>query len=599
MDKINNGKYTKCFSRIKSYIGSDFLFCLGLLIILVLGIVYVVLGDSIVVNPHDQLDGEIFTYILHAKHLNESIYYELMNGLPSTGMQMAAPAMIVLYLIFSPVMAYSISTAFIMITAYVGMFALLRSFFVRSWIAAIAAFAFALLPFYAVYGLSIMGIPFLLWFVRRLWVNESLSYGVHLIIACIFFSLFSSLVLSGFAIIGVLFVVFGYAVFFRREKKCFIKFLAFAEIALIVGYLFTNYDLLIQTLLGSGFVSHKSEYVINSNQFSLLGTVEFLLRGQQHAVSNQLLIVLVVFIGQIISIYVLCKEANYNDILRSLAIAITVVFLTAIFIALFYELFHSGKGVVLRELLPGSLKAFQFDRLYWLYPTIWYVLLGLCFELMARLTIKTRKIKRALVIIMCVIVSLTLGKSLSSNAITLSLVNQINSELTIVQNQLTWKEFFGESLFDKIKQSIIEKDGKNLDEIKVVSIGLYPSIALYNGFQCLDGYSNNYPLEYKHQFREVIEGELEKSPDLYNYFVGWGNRCYVFSHEIGRNYFINKNSGLTITDLSISLSSLKALGCDYIFSAVLIESSNEYGLDFMGSFIVNDVPYNVNVYRVL
>ena len=43
-------------------------------------------GDSLF-TIHDQLDGEILSYILAARHWGEhlSVYPELMNGLPVTG----------------------------------------------------------------------------------------------------------------------------------------------------------------------------------------------------------------------------------------------------------------------------------------------------------------------------------------------------------------------------------------------------------------------------------------------------------------------------------------------------------------------------------
>ncbi|MBO5281674.1 MAG: hypothetical protein J6B43_00890, partial [Lachnospiraceae bacterium] len=62
-----------------------------------------------------------------------------------------------------------------------------------------------------------------------------------------------------------------------------------------------------------------------------------------------------------------------------------------------------------------------------------------------------------------------------------------------------------------------------------MSLGITPAAALYNGFYCLDGYSNLYPLEYKHEFREIIARELEKSEGVRVYFDAWGNRCYLFN----------------------------------------------------------------------
>ncbi len=572
-------------------------FFAGLILIFSLGVIYGALGEAIVVDPHDQLDGEIFTYILHAKHFNEPIYFELMNGLPSTGMQMAAPGLVLLYFAFPPVTAFALSTFFVMIVAYLGLFVLLRSFFVRSWIAAITAFLFALLPFYSVYGLSIMGIPALLWLIRRCWCKQERKRAVELWVGSLVFSFFSSLVLSGFAVLGLLLLILIFALLDRKKNLFFIRSLSVAWFLLVAGYLLMNLDLISQALLGNGYVSHKSEYVLSPRQFSVLDTVLFLFGGQQHAISNQSFIVPFAFLGLVASVIAFCKSREPKTELRSLVFLIIFACAVAVFIALFYEAFHSSKGVTLRENLPGSLKAFQFDRLYWLYPTIWYVLLGSCSELLLRLA-KESKAKKLVVIIILVVCILTMAKSLSTDSIGASVVKQIDPGVSIVQNRYTWREFFGEPVFDEIKEYIYETRNQHSDDITVVSVGLYPSIALYNGFNCLDGYSNNYPLEYKYEFKEVINGELEKSVDLNSYFNGWGNRCYIFSHELGRSYLIDKNQGIEINDLSINIEKLKEMGCDYVLSSVEINNTEKLGLHLEKSFSDYQNYYSVYLYSV-
>ena len=84
----------------------------------------------------------------------------------------------------------------------------------------------------------------------------------------------------------------------------------------------------------------------------------------------------------------------------------------------------------------------------------------------------------------------------------------------------------------------------------MVSLGIDPAAALYHGFYSLDGYSNNYPLSYKHRFREVIAPELAKSEYLTDYFDDWGNRCYMFSAECPGYYTIEKK-GFRFMDYSI------------------------------------------------
>ena len=51
-------------------------------------------------------------------------------------------------------------------------------------------------------------------------------------------------------------------------------------------------------------------------------------------------------------------------------------------------------------------------------------------------------------------------------------------------------------------------------------------IAMYNGFNTLDGYVTDYKKSYK-VFRKIIEKELEKACLWRSYFDNWGGRCYV------------------------------------------------------------------------
>ena len=89
----------------------------------------------------------------------------------------------------------------------------------------------------------------------------------------------------------------------------------------------------------------------------------------------------------------------------------------------------------------------------------------------------------------------------------------------IVQGSITYKinfkQFFAEELFTKIKSDI----GDKTNSFRIVSLGIHPSIASYNGFFTLDFYLNNYPLKYKHEFRQIISGELKKNMELQKFFL--------------------------------------------------------------------------------
>ncbi len=93
--------------------------------------------------------------------------------------------------------------------------------------------------------------------------------------------------------------------------------------------------------------------------------------------------------------------------------------------------------------------------------------------------------------------------------------------------------------------------------------------------QTVDGYVNFYPLRYKASFRKVIAGELDKSKLLQRYFDTWGNRVYVFSSELGKEYEYTKEHQVPVRHLSINTAQLKQIGATYLLSAVPIKNAAE------------------------
>ena len=166
------------------------------------------------------------------------------------------------------------------------------------------------------------------------------------------------------------------------------------------------------------------------------------------------------------------------------------------------------------------------------------------------------------------------------------------SFLRILKKDFSFKEFYSEATFMKIKDVI----DRPVDSYKVISVGLHPAVAQYNGFNTIDGYFANYPLEYKHEFRKIIENELNKDEALKKYFDNWGSRCYAFSSELGKDFISNKRD--SIQDLAYDFKHLKTMGVEYIISVAPINESinNEIGLM---KRINSDVSYwDVFLYKI-
>jgi hypothetical protein len=166
-----------------------------------------------------------------------------------------------------------------------------------------------------------------------------------------------------------------------------------------------------------------------------------------------------------------------------------------------------------------------------------------------------------------------------------------------VTNKISFEEYYSPNLFLKINQYINEPQ----NTYKVGSIGLDPAIATYNGYYTIDGYDRNYLLSYKLKFRKIIEKELIKIGKD-NYYDNWGIKCYLYisniSNERGGIDNCMKKSNIIKKDLSFNASAFRELGGNYIFSAVEIENSKENNLIFLHSFIDNQSPWKIWLYKV-
>ena len=225
--------------------------------------------------------------------------------------------------------------------------------------------------------------------------------------------------------------------------------------------------------------------------------------------------------------------------------------------------------------------SFQFDRFYFLYPSLCFVLLAKAFSLIRH---KWFVVVLSMVLAMMIIV---VDGALLSN------VRSIIGKNTDVSP--SFSQFFDEKLFAEIKKDLKIEDNFTC---KIVSLGMYPSVAEYNNFYTLDSYVFSYSLDYKHKFRKIIKGELEKSVALRKYFDEWGSRCYIFSSELGLNYLYSKDDNIGVSNLSINSYALKELGCDYVFSTVDIFNYRDLNLSYVNSYTSHSSYYKIRVYKL-
>lgn len=580
-------------------------FFIGAAAVLALGTIYLLLGQDALFVYHDQLDGEVIAYLLHARHLwdGSSVFPEFLNGAAKTALTMPSPASVLLFRLFDADLALAVMQVGGSLTGYTGMFLLLlwtasqsRTIREKHQLVGFLAMAlgamYAYLPFLPVYGLSQYGLPLLLYcFIllgeRNRRIKDLRTIALHLYV--IWFALHSSLVLVGFAVLGA----GGVWLLISLVRRKFSANQGIAWGLLLLTYLAENFPLLTGLLSAQGGeVSHKTEYVARLTGF-WENLYTYLVKGVQHGEDYHGLFFAIPLALAIFGLLFAKRRGLYHILAVLCGCNVLFVVLSA--------LYNCEAGFALRSGI-GLLKGFQANRILWLNPCLWYYALGCAVLILveqwcgAEGQRKKRILNTGFLLLTAMVTLLTAGKILLASNLKPNVQKMINKNYSA----MSFADYYAIGVLEQVQQYISENSGQKPEEYRVVSLGIDPAAALYHGFYCLDGYSNNYSLEYKHRFREIIAPELRKSQYLTDNFDGWGNRCYLFSAECPGYYTIQKG-GFYFQNYEVDTESLKELGCVYLLSAAYIDNSEATGLELVRpeAFETEDSYYRIFLYRIL
>ena len=334
---------------------------------------------------------------------------------------------------------------------------------------------------------------------------------------------------------------------------------------LTATYVFANFQLFVN-YLSPGEPSHRSAFAsAGFSLLSILNELSILLISQYHAGTCLAALIVVLFI---IEWRKYRREDKFLDYIFTVYLSITGLFLL---------------GVAIKEGLSfiSFIREFQVDRFFFLFPAMFFTMFG------AVVYEYVRHARRKALIWSCVALVLV------NFAFDPHSRDNIARKLEIA-NCPGFNQFYDTKLFDRIKTDLKIKE---FDD-KVICLGMYQAVAEYNDIYTVDGYIQMYPLRYKLQFQKVIQGELDKSEDIREYFCDWGERCYLFSAELGRNYLFGKKEDRHVKQLDIDCKALSELGCKYILSAVAIDNYESLGLEYLGSWTNPDSWWNVRAYAL-
>lgn len=576
----------KCIQKNKML-----LFIIGWIIVMAAMLPYLILGENIVVFYQDQLDGEVLGYILHAKYLFTGIdtYPELMNGISENGLFPPAPLLVLLYKVTSPLTAFVCNQIFCMLIAYIGMYLCLKKTIENDIIAIFCGILFAYLPLFSVYGLCQYGQPLLLYAFYLLYKEQ------HKVLALGFVVLYgslSSLVLIGYAVLGIGGLYLLWLLWKHKAQNH--KWVFIGWLSLLICYSMANYKLIFQIFgIGTQRASHK-EIIVRYGQNVLESFCTIFYKGTLHTPTHQQGIVIFTIVIFLFGAFVYKKLQGR---LRMTFQLLSVGLCFNLCCALFYAFYQSDLIAKFRNQVGGIIKEFQLDRIYWLTVFVWYFILGLDLYLIWEfIKFCIRNKKRV-----CIVAgSMYLSGLVCISTATVYYYSDLNKNLHRLRQgetyqQITWKDFYAPEIYSQIDAFI----GRDKSSYRTLSFGIYPAAPLYNGFYCLDGYSNNYDLSYMYAFRDIIKGELEKSESLRRYYDEWGCRCYILSAELGiNNYLLPKNSNALKTGLALDIDAAKKLGAQYLFSATEIPNAQELGMTLLREepFETPDSYYAIYLY---
>lgn len=558
---------------------------------------YFILREGSIVAYHDQLDGELIGYLLAAKYLfsGTAIYPEMMNGIPVTGAVAPAISFVLIYKIMPAFTGFIFSQWLISIVCFCGMYLLVKKLGNGSFNAFVCGIIFMILPFYPVYGLCIPGQPLLIYSIlclnsEKRFYRRLLYYGYILV-----YALSSSLVLVGFAVL--IFVGF-YALYktisdLRREKK--IPFSPWLSLAILIsGYILCNISLIRQVINPEeGMTSHKAEIVYSPTLFWAV-VKRNIYPGEVYTEAWPVGTIILLGIVVVLMAVGLIKKNHINNVMKSFVRAIVClgfIFLCACWSGLYFgEMFTN-----IRNSIGGAIKSFNLSRIVWLTTPVWVIAYSYLIKAVSDFFDESgKKLGRLFKYSIVIACSLVWGVVILLN----SPVKVNVSKIIKGDNYyaLDWEKFYATDIFDQIDKEI----GLPKENYKVVSLGIYPAAAQFNGYYCLDGYSNNYPLSYKHEFREVFADELAKSDYIREYFDNWGNRCYIITAEYNNYFEIERKWNGGFHNLKINTRKLKEMGCSYIFSATWIENAEELNLTLLRDepFVSDKSWYNIYVYKI-
>jgi hypothetical protein len=525
----------------------------------------IILGENASIITKDVLDNELlYKYILKNNHLlfklNQSLEFKKsFSGIPLHYFHSQFNIYNFCLLFLNTFWAYVFNDFLVRI---IGFFSfkevLIRNLNLNNFVLInLLSLSFSFIPIYSIYGITALGVP-LIYLVISNVINDQFKFkDILFIILYISFSVpFTYPIILSFS----LFLIFKYLLFEKVLKKTLIFFIG----SFLFFVVIFKFPLILNIFIGE---SHRNFNL--TPQFPSLNGVLFtffkwfVFGGETHPA---------IIVSFPIVVSVLLSKSK-----KALELLFLISFL-----------------VLIKALSPFISNISNSNLLNFI---IYYKIIFIVpFLLMLAFSYSVKRNSKYSYLMVLIFLALNFSRNydFSSNVFKENFNNLIFSEEDLVKtffhsnnkpwntyrensSGISYKNYISKDFFNSINQKYKFRENKDL----IVTLGIHPSILVWNNFYTASGYFNNHPNDYNQEFNKIQPNKKTRLTHILSLFPS------EFSNSKLKNFFYS---------IDVSYSQLSKMKIKYIFSDRIIDLEEDSPLIFKDHF--SNRIYDIYIYEV-